>query len=326
MESIYEQDFKGFSYGARPRKSQHNALDALTIAITTKKVSYILDADIQGYYDNIDQTWLIRFLERRISDCRLLKLIKQTLKAGIIDQNQWQSSHQGIPQGAVLSPLLSNIYLHYCFDLWADEWRKKYARGEVYIIRYVDDIVMGFQYHSDGIKFHQAMKQRLGKGNLQLHPDKTKLIDFGRFAQGNRKAQGKPKPASFDFLGFTHVCAKKRNDGGFTVRRFTIAKRQRSKLKEIKGWLRQHYHDSIESQGKKLAQIIRGSMNYYGVPGNFRAMDTFRSEICKMWLRALRRRSQKASKFTWDKFKKIVNQYLPKTCIVHPYPSQRFYC
>ena len=325
LESIYEQDFLGFSYGFRPGRSQHDALDALYMALTVKKVSYVLDTDIQGYYDHIDQNWLLRFLEHRIADRRILELIKQTVQAGIVDAGQWQRSEQGIPQGAVISPLLSNIYLYYALDQWAHQWRERQARGEVYLIRYADDLIACFQYARDGQAFHWELAQRLKRFNLKLHPGKTRLIEFGRFARDNRKKRGEGKPESFDFLGFTHVCAQRRSDGGYTVRRITIAKRQREKLKEVRQWLKRNRHLPIAVQGRQIARIITGALNYYGVPGNLAALNAFRTEICKAWLWALRKRSHKAAKLSWDKFKRIVAEWVPKIRVIHPYPSERLH-
>lgn len=318
LESIYEQDFLGFSYGFRPKRSQHDALDALYMALTVKKVSYVLDADIQGYYDHIDQKWLMRFLEHRIADRRILNLIEQTLRAGIQEGGCWKSSEAGIPQGAVLSPLLSNIYLHYSLDQWAHQWRRRHARGDVYLIRFADDIVACFQYRSDGQAFRRALEWRLNRFGLKLHPNKTRLIEFGRFAQSNRKQRGEGKPESFDFLGFTHVCARRRSDGGFTVLRLTIAKRQRAKLKEIRQWLKRNRCIPVSDQGRQIASILRGVINYFGIPGNRRAVDAFRTEIRKSWFWALRCHSQKATKLTWAKFQRLVRQWVPSVRVVHP--------
>jgi group II intron reverse transcriptase/maturase len=323
LESIYEQDFLGFSYGFRTKRNQHNALDALYVAISQKKVSYVLDADIKGFFDQIDQQQLMRFIQHRISDRRIQRLIEQTLHAGVIEESQWSRSKTGIPQGGVISPLLANIYLHYAFDQWADQWRKRYARGEVYIIRYADDIITCFQYEDDGKKFKRALEQRLARFNLTLHPKKTKLIEFGRFACDNYQQKKQGKPETFDFLGFTHICSKRRKDGKFTVRRQTIAKRQKAKLNEIRQWLKMNSHRSIKEQGEKLRSVIQGAMNYYGVPGNLTAISAFRTEICKSWLRTLRRRSHKAGKFTWKKMQIIVSIWIPYTKTTHPYPNQR---
>ena len=323
LESIYEVDFKGFSYGYRPGRSQHNALDALYMAITAKKVSYVYETDIRGCYDHIDHDWLLRFMEHRVADRRILNLLKQLLRAGVTEKGQWYSSKSGIAQGAVISPLLANIYLHYSLDLWANQWRQREARGEVYLIRYADDLVACFQYREDAQQFGVALTERLTRFKLELHPNKTRVIEFGRFAEANAHKRGERKAATFDFLGFTHICTRRRSDGGYAIRRITIAKRQRAKLNEIKQWLKRYRVRPIAEQGKQLAAILRGAINYYGVPGNTPALCAFRTEICKAWYKHLRRRSQKASKLTWSKMTRIVCQWIPSVRVVHPYPGQR---
>ena len=323
LQPIYEQVFLGFSYGSRPGRSQHKALDALYMAVTVKKVSFVLDLDVQGFFDQIDQTWLRRFLEHRISDRRILDLIERTLQAGVSDAGQWTRSETGIAQGSVISPLLANLYLHYSLDLWAQQWRKRSARGEVYFIRYVDDVVACFQYRDDGQRFWRELSRRLERFGLRLHPHKTRLIEFGRCAYLNRKARGERKPESFDFLGLTHVCAHRRSDGGFTVRRLTIAKRQRVKLKEVRERVMRNRSIPVVDQGRYIGAVIRGAIQYYGVPGNRRALEALRTEICKSWFRALRRRSQKATKLTWAKFGRLVRLWVPSIRLVHPYPSER---
>lgn len=325
LSTIYEQDFTGFSYGFRPGKSQHDALDALYVAISQRKVSYVLDADIKGFYDHIDQGQLMQFIAHRIVDRRILNLIEQTLQAGIIEEGQWQKSEMGIPQGAVISPHLANVYLHYTFDLWANQWRKRHARGEVYIIRYADDIITCFQYKDDGERFRKALEKRLEAFKLKLHPKKTKLIKFGRFAcQDHRQGNG-GKPETFDFLGFTHICAEHREGGRFHLRRQTIAKRQSAKLKATRQWLKENRTRPIEVQGKRLRSMFTGIINYFGVPGNRKALSCFRTELCKSWLSALRRRSQKASNLTWNKMQRLIEAWIPKVRTTHPFPNQRLH-
>lgn len=323
LQVIYEEDFLGFSYGSRPNRNQHNALDAIYVAITQRKVSWILDADICGFYDNIEHDWLIKFIEHRIADKRVLRLIKKMLKAGVSEDGQWSKTVVGTPQGAVISPLLANIYLHYALDLWVDWWRKHEARGEVYIVRYADDFVVGFQYQSDAIRFHAEVRQRLGKFGLELHDDKTRLIEFGRFATENRKSRGEKKPRTFDFLGFTHICATCRKKGRFKLLRKTISKRLRSKIKEVCHLLHRHRHKPIVEQGKWLRSVVQGYFNYHAVPSNRKAMDSFRTQIGHGWLRALRRRSQKGRSLTWERMQRQIMKWIPTARVLHPYPNQR---
>jgi len=323
LQQIYEEDFLGYSYGFRPGKSQHHALDALYVAITQRKVSWVLDADIRGFFDTLDHTWLMKFVEYRVADARVLRLIRKFLRAGVSEDGQWSKTEVGTPQGAVVSPLLANIYLHYVLDLWVHWWRGHHARGEVYIIRYCDDFVVGFQYRSDAKRLQSELQQRLAKFDLELHQDKTRLIEFGRFAAANRKKRGERKPETFDFLGFTHCCATRRSDGGFTVRRKTIAKRMRAKLKEVSQALRRKRSLPISVQGQWLRSVIRGHFNYYAVPGNADALNAFRTQVIRSWLKALRRRSQKGRNLTWSRFKRWIEKWIPTVRIVHPYPNQR---
>jgi len=269
LEQIYEEDFLGFSYGFRPGKSQHHALDAVYVAITQRKVSWVLDADIRGFFDTLDHGWLMKFVAHRVADPRILRLIRKFLRAGVSEDGQWSKTEVGTPQGAVLSPLLANIYLHYVLDLWVHGWRSHHAQGEVYIIRYCDDFVLGFQYRSDAERFQRELARRLAQFSLELHSEKTRLIEFGRFAAATRQKRGEGKPETFDFLGFTHCCAKRRSDGGFTVRRKTIAKRMRAKLKEVNQALRRKRHLPICLQGRWLASVIRGHINYYAEVSHF---------------------------------------------------------
>lgn len=323
LESIYEEDFLGFSYGFRPGRSQHQALDALFMALTTRKVSWVLDADIQGFFDQIDHEWLMLFLSHRISDKRVLDIVVRTLRAGVNEDGRRMRTCRGTPQGAVLSPLLANIYLHYVLDLWINQWRGKHARGEVYMIRYADDFVLGFQYQRDGRRLHHALMERLAQFGLRLHPDKTRLIEFGRFAATNRASRGLGKPASFDFLGFTHVCARRYSDQEFTVRRLTIAKRQRAALAEIKAWIKRNVIVNVHDQGRWLRKVLRGLFNYYGVPGNRRSLIMFRTEVNRAWFRALRRRGDKRP-INWVTMARLIRYWIPKVRLVHPYPSQRW--
>lgn len=258
IQSIYEEDFLGFSYGFRPGRSQHNALDALYIATTQRKVSWVLDADIKGFFDNISHDWMVRFLEHRISDKRMLEIIKRTLKAGVDEDGRMTKTEVGTPQGAVISPLLANIYLHYVLDLWADKWRKKVGCGEVYIVRYADDFVVGFQYETDGRRFHYELKERMQNFGLKLHEEKTRLLEFGRFAASNRQKRKEGKPETFDFLGFTHICAKRRKDSKFTVKRITIAKKLKASIKRVKERLMKDRHVDIYDLGRWLKQVVQG--------------------------------------------------------------------
>ncbi|MCK4621733.1 MAG: group II intron reverse transcriptase/maturase, partial [Desulfuromonadales bacterium] len=324
LQPIYEEDFLGFSYGSRPDRSQHNTLDAIYVAITQRKVGWILDADIKGFYDNINHEWLMKFVEHRIADNRVLRLIRKFLRAGVSEDGKWSKTEVGTPQGAVISSLLANIYLHYALDLWVNKWRKHHARGEVYIVRYADDFVIGFQYQSDAKQFQTELRKRMGKFGLELHSDKTRLIEFGRFATVNHKERGKEKPETFDFLGFTHICSTRRKDGKFKLQRKTIGKRLRRKIKEIRQTLHRQRHNSIPEQGRWLRSVVVGHFNYYAVPGNRKALETFRTQIGHAWLHALRRRSQKGRSLTWKRMQRQIEKWIPTAKVLHPYPNQRF--
>jgi len=324
LNQIYEEDFVGISYGFRPERSTHNALDALWVGITQRKVNWILDADIRSFFDTVDHEWLMKFVEHRTADPRMLRLIRKWLRAGVSEAGQWSKTSVGTPQGAVISPLLANIYLHYAFDLWVLKWREKQASGEVIVVRYADDFVIGFQYRGEAVRFLKALRERLAKFGLELHSDKTRLIEFGRFAIDNRVERGEGKPETFDFLGFTHVCSKTRK-GNFTVRRRTIAKRQRNKIKEVKAELLRRRHDPVPEIGKWVRSVVQGHFNYFAVPGNRQANDAFRTEVMKYWLYALRRRSQKAGNLTWASFKRLVRRWIPTARVLHPYPDKRLY-
>jgi len=322
LNQIYEEDFLGFSYGFRPGRSQHDALDALAVAIEQKRVNYILDADIRNFFDELDKSWLLKFVEHRVADRRILRLIRKWLKAGVMEEGKWSEPCTGTPQGAVASPLLANVYLHYSFDLWVHAWRQKWARGEVVIIRYADDTVLGFQYQADADRFLENFRERLKKFGLELHPDKTRRIEFGRFAEQNRIKRGEGKPETFDFLGFSHISGKDRN-GKFALKRKTIAKRLRAKLQEIKQELRRRMHDPVPQTGKWLRSVVQGYFNYHAVPGNMQRLNVFRERVTRFWRRTLRRRSQK-HRLTWARIHRLVETWLPRPHALHPYPNARF--
>jgi len=325
LNQIYEAEFLGFSYGFRPERSQHNALDAIWVGITQRKVSWVLDADIKGFFDTIKHEWLKKFLERRIADPRMLRLIQKWLRAGVSEEGEWSKTEVGTPQGSVISPLLSNIYLHYVLDQWATEWRKSKASGEVIIVRYADDFVMGFQYKREAESFLEEMKKRFAEYGLEIHSEKTRLIEFGRFAEANRAERGEGKPETFDFLGFTHICSRTRKGNRFTIRRKTIAKRLRAKLKAVREKLMRRRHEPVPALGKWLRSVVQGHLNYFAVPGNKKAIDAYRTEINRAWLAALRRRSQKTRNLTWDRMKRLIKTWIPTARIQHPYPTQRLY-
>jgi group II intron reverse transcriptase/maturase len=322
LNTVYETDFRGFSYGFRPGRNPHQALDALTVGIWRKKVNWVLDADIRDFFTNLDHGWLERFLEHRIADKRVLRLIRKWLSAGVIEDGNWSQTTEGAPQGASASPLLANVYLHYVFDQWADWWRRHHAHGEVIIVRFADDFTMGFEYQEDAQRFLVELRERFARFGLELHPDKTRLIEFGRFAAKNRQARGLGKPETFDFLGFTHICARMR-DGRFWVRRITISKRMRAKLREVKDQLKRRRHQPVPEQGRWLASVVRGYRAYYAVPGNRAAVATFRTQVTKLWHRALERRSQR-TRINWARMNRLATRWLPPARVVHPFPDVRF--
>ena len=322
LSAIYETDFLGFSYGFRPGRQAHEALDALAIAIRFKKISWMLDADVRSYFDRINHEWMERFLQHRIADKRILRLIHKWLKAGVVEDGLWTASEEGCPQGASISPLLANIYLHYVLDLWAHQWRSRHARGEVIIVRWADDFVVGFQYQDDAERFKEELADRFRKFSLELHPEKTRLIRFGRFAaRDSRRFDAKRKPETFDFLGFTHYCGVNRN-GKFQVGRKTQRKRLTTKLHEVKAELRKRMHQTIPAQGEWLRSVVRGYFNYHAIPGNWEALGSFRTQATRLWYQSLRRRSQK-SHITWQRMTKLAKSWLPPARILHPWPEQR---
>ncbi len=324
LEPIYESDFLGFSYGFRPGRNQHQALDAVYMAISTKKVSWVLDADLKGFFDTIDHQWMMRFLSHRIADKRVLNLVKGWLSAGVMDKHTQLKTWVGTPQGAVISPLLANIYLHYALDLWVHQWRKRHARGDIYIVRYADDFVMGFQYKSDAEQFKFFLQKRLSDFKLSLNESKTKLIEFGRFAISNRQARKECKPKTFDFLGFTHICSVRRSSSQFALLRVSINKKLRDKIREIKEVLRFKINRPPYETGRWLNKVLTGYFNYFAVPRNGHSLNVMRTEVCKLWLKTLRRRSQKGKKLNWQALNRLVRFFIPHTRIRHPYPNQRF--
>ena len=323
LNQIYEEDFLGFSYGFRPECNPHNALDALWVGITRRKVNWVFDADVRGFFDAIDHQWLVKFVEHRIADPRMIRLIRKWLRAGVSEDGQWSKTKVGTPQGSVISPILANIYLHYVLDLWVNKWRKSEANGEVIIVRYADDFVMGFQYQQDAERFTHELCERLRTFGLELNQDKTRLIEFGRFAVSNRKSRGLGKPETFDFLGFTHICGKTPKKKRFTIIRKTTAKRMRAKTRKIRVEILRRRHDPVPELGKWLRSVVRGHLNYYGVPDNRRSTDSFRTQIIRAWLHAMRRRSHKARNFTWARFKRLVKTWIPTAKTTHPYPFER---
>lgn len=318
LQAIYETDFAGFSYGFRPKRSQHNALNALAVGIDAMKVSYVLDADIRGFFDAIDHGWLMKFVGHRIADRRVLRHIKKWLKAGVLEDGEWRSTEEGTPQGGSVSPLLANVYLHYALDLWLLQWRVRHAQGEIIVVRYADDFIVGMQSKRDATRLPDDLTQRLRKFGLELHPEKTRLIEFGRFAAERRREHGVGKPETFDFLGFTHICGRTRH-GKFIVRRKTMAKRLRSKLGDLKTELRRRRHHPVRDVGIWLGKVIRGHYGYYAVPLNSKALRSFRWELVLLWYRVLRRRSQR-TRITWARMTALARRYLPTPRIVHAYP------
>lgn len=323
LNAIYETDFLGFSYGFRPGRKPHDALNALYGAIITRKVSWVLDADIRGYFDAISHEWLEKFIEHRIADKRVLRHIKKWLNAGVLEEGAVTHNEEGVPQGGSISPLLANVYLHYVLDLWANQWRSKHADGEVIIVRYCDDFVVGFQYRNDAERFLADLRGRFLKFNLELHKDKTRLIEFGRFAAQNRKSQGKGKPGTFDFLGFTHICGKTEN-GKFMVLRHSIGKRIRAKLMALKIELKRRLHNPVPVVAKWLRVVLLGHYRYYGVPGNSRKLHSFYFHLSRIWHKTLLRRSQR-HRLNWERMDRLINRWLPRPRIYHSYPDLSMY-
>ena len=323
LEHIYEREFLGFSYGFRPGRSQHKALDALAVAIQ-RRVSWVLDADIRAFYDTIDHGWMQKFLEHKIADRRMVRLLMKWLHAGVMENGELREVEEGAPQGGGISPPLSNIYLHYALDLWVQQWRKRHARGEFYIVRYADDVVMGFQYEQDARAMRAAMAERLATFGLELHPEKTRVFRFGRYARKDAERDGRKRPETFDFLGFTHIAGEARG-GGFQLQRRTSRKKRAAKLSMLRVEMRRRMHEPPAVQYRWLCSVVRGHCNYYGVPTNARALVTFRRDVERAWHRQLQRRSHRA-RWTVERIKRFEATYpLPPARIVHPWPTQRFF-
>jgi len=320
MNAVFEVDFRNFSYGFRPRRGPHDALDALAVGIERRKVNWVLDADIRDFFTSVDRDWLMRFLRHRIADERLLRLVGKWLAAGVVEGGVWDVG-EGTPQGASISPLMANVYLHHVLDLWVEWWRRHRSCGEVIIVRFADDFICGFQHRADAQRFLADLRQRLARFGLELHPDKTRLIEFGRFAARNRASRGLGKPETFDFLGFTHICGTARN-GWFKLKRVTIAKRMRAALVRIRDELKRRMHQPIPELGRWLASVVRGHMAYYAVPGNAQAVGAFRKQVTRHWLKTLRRRSQRTT-ITWARMSRLETRWLPKVRITHPHPNVR---
>jgi len=322
LNAIYETDFLEFSYGFRPGRSQHNALDALYTGLLTKKVNGVLDLDIRGFFDALSHEWLVKFVEHRIADRRVVRLIQKWLNAGVLEDGRRTRTEEGTPQGGSASPLLANVYLHYVFDLWVQAWRQKRAHGDVIVVRYADDIVVGFNSKADADQFRAELTERMQKFHLELHPEKTRLLEFGPYAIDQRQWRGEGKPETFNFLGFTHICVKKRSNGRFTVLRQTIRKRLQTKLNEGKAELRRRMHEPIPDQGKWLQAVVRGHVRYYGVPMNQPALAVFRFRVGWLWHRSLSRRSQNGG-VRWDRMRRLITRWLPLPAVCHPYPLRR---
>ncbi len=323
LNAVYETDFLGYSYGFRPGRSPHHALDALAAGIVGKKVNWVLDADFRDYFGSLDHRWLLEFLEHRIADQRVLRLIQKWLAAGVIENGSWTAFDDGVPQGASAYPLLANVYAHYVLDLWVHQWRQRHAHGDVIVVRWADDFVVGFEHRDDAERFWAELRDRLATFGLELHAEKTRLIEFGRNAARDREARGLGKPETFRFLGFTHICGKTRKTKRFKLVRHTDSKRMRVKLLAVKREMARRMHLPIPEQGAWLASVLRGHYGYYAVPDNIEALRAFRQGIIRHWMRTLRRRSQK-HRLTWERMDRLVDRWLPLERILHPWPEQRF--
>lgn len=322
LNQIYEEDFRGFSYGFRPERSPHQALDALVVGIQRRRVNWILDADIRGFFDHVSHAWIVKFLEHRVADNRILRLIQKWLKAGVSEEGKWSETTVGTPQGAVVSPLLANVYLHYVFDQWVEAWRGKVAKGDMIVVRYADDLVAGFEHRTEAERFLKEFKERLAKFGLEIHPEKTRLIEFGRFARTNRKQRGEGKPETFTFLGFTHYCAAT-STGYFVVGRKSAGKPMAAKLQQLKQELRRRMHKPVAHTAEWLKRVVNGYYQYHAIPGNLRTLARFRHRLARSWRQALCRRSQ-CCRMTWQRLYRLFNRWIPIAHALHPYPTVRF--
>jgi len=321
LSAVYETDFLDFSYGFRPGRSQHDALDALTVGLTRQKVNWVLDADIRGFFDTLDHGWLVKFVEHRIADPRVVRHVKKWLNAGVLEDGRRVQVEEGTPQGGSISPLLANIYLHYVFDLWADLWGRTQAQGDVIVVRYADDIVVGFQHRREAERFLTELRERFARFHLELHPEKTRLLEFGRFAAERRGLRGQGRPETFNYLGFTHLCSQDAK-GRFRVQRQTMSQRLHGKLKQVQQRLRRRMHEPVREVAQWLRSVVTGHNRYYGVPGNQPALKTFRYHLVNLWRRVLKRRSQK-HRITWARMVDLARQWLPYATIHHPEPWER---
>lgn len=321
LSAVYEADFLGFSYGFRPGRGPHLALDALTVGLTTRKVNWVLDADIRGFFDSLSHEWLVKFVEHRIADRRVVRHIQKWLNAGVLEDGKRIVMEEGTPQGGSISPLLANVYLHYVFDLWADQWRRTRAQGDVILVRYADDFVVGFEYKHEAEQFWSDLRERFAKFHLELHADKTRLIQFGRWAARTRQRRGQGKPETLDFLGFTHSCSQD-NRGDYIVLRQPIRQRVRRKLQALQEQLRERLQEAVAETGRWLRQVVRGYYRYYGVPRTSLALKRYRRAVIRLWHRLLCRRSQKAH-VPWARMTQWAHQWIPLPRIYHPYPEER---
>jgi group II intron reverse transcriptase/maturase len=321
MGAVYEADFLGFSYGFRPKRSQHKALDAVSVGIKRRKVNWVLDADIRGFFDAIDHEWMVKFIEHRIADKRVVRHVKKWLHAGVLEDGEWAQVERGTPQGGSVSPMLANVYLHYVFDLWAHQWRERHACGDVIMVRYADDVVLGFQHRAEAERFREDLVERFRKFGLELNSDKTRLIEFGRYAGERRAKRGQGKPETFDFLGLRHICAQN-HQGGFKLLRHTIPSRLKTRVREVYAELKRRMHHSIFSTGSWLRAVVTGYYRYQGVPDNWSAMRAFRNDVVRLWRRCLGRRSQKG-RINWERMGRIAAKWIPNPRLYHPWPEER---